>query len=430
MQKQMSIIVLIIVFSFIVITGCKSSLSYKVSIYDTSGEEVRTEYEKHHPPSQGAVTVVSRYYELKELEASVTQFENNLIALNALVKQVPLVTIREPDNATVTMLRKQADDITGIIKEAFSPLKIDLSDEIKRLDDILRTGGQLYAAPKLHYDFETLWNDTLLRLREERQVVVDPRLAQTTIKQLLPLVQNPAEIKKMASKVAGTDVDQSRIEAILQELGRSSARPDQALKDLTASLVEKPDEQITKAAGRITQTGPSRIQRRHIVIQDMSDPFIPYIAMHPENWKDVPNTAHVCGDGDADFILVYDDMVDARWKTIQLDPTAVIQARLRVSRVAAKAVAAIAGSLAASYGIPIPAAMTNESKQESIDFSVMTAEGEYLRQMNNYLAGRLASLRDFAQENAGRVNAKNVDSVTGQLRRRLSELKIPPEKEN
>jgi hypothetical protein len=431
MQKQMSIIMLIMVFCFMVIIGCKSNLSYKVSVYDTSDEKVKEEYEKFHPPSQGAVTVISRYYDLKELEASVEQYKDNLIALNALVPlviahSVPEPNLPEPNEDKINNVSECPKTVTKIIEEAFLPLRTALNDEIKRLDDILKTGGQLYIAPKPRCDFKALWNDTLLRLHEDRQVVVDPQRVQTTIKQLLPLVQNSEELTKIADRVARTEagVDQSKTEAILEEFRKSSTRPDQVLK----RFIEGPNEQVKEAVGRLMQTGPSRIQHLHIVKQNMSDPFMQYIAKHPENWKDVPNTAHVCGDGDADFILVFDDTMDARWKTIQLDPTAVIQARLRVSRVAAKAVAAIAGSLAASYGIPVPAATTGKSEKESIDFSVMTAEMEYLRQMNDYLAKRLESLKNFALENVGHVDVNDVNEVSGQLRRRLSELKIQPEK--
>lgn len=400
------------------LAGCGSELNYRVSVYDINREKAKAEYDKCHPEVARTFNAATQYADYLILKWRVERFRDDLILLNVLAQQVPAVTTGEPN--TVERANRQTEQVISKITQTFEGPLTAIEEEIKTLKGIVEEVGPLAPAPEPSRDLETLWAKSLASLRDAREVETDPGRLQKVVTQLSPMLQDPNELRQLAAR-AGT----LRLDVAVPEL-------EERIKTIVGNgrekeFIERTQERLEKIDTLIRQAdkpGPAGIVRVHIIEQDMSDPYIIYMANNPQGWRRVPNMVHAYGDGDCDFVLVFEDVLEGRWKTVELDPTAVIEARLRVSRVATKAIAAIAGSVAASYGVPIPGALLDKPKSETVDFSVMTAEAQYQESMNDFRLKQLGDLKEFAEENKDGITEDNAALLTQRLQRRLSGLML------
>lgn len=398
------------------LAGCGSELNYKVSVYDINSTEAKAEYDKCHPEVARTVNAATQYADYLILKRRVERFRDDLIFLNELVQEIPART--SPDPCVAEIAHCQAKRVGKTITQTFEGLLAAIEGEIKTLRAIVETVGPTELAARPSQDLRALWKETNDKLKQERYVETDPDRVRDFVTGLSAILQDPKELGQLADSVKKLRLDTPNIEERIKEIvgnGRGKG-----LIERTQERIEKIDTLIHQAG----KPGPAGIVRVHIIEQDMSDPYIIYMANNPQGWRRVPNMVHAYGDGDCDFVLVFEDVLEGRWKTVELDPTAVIEARLRVSRVATKAIAAIAGSVAASYGVPIPGAGADKSKPDTVDFSVMTAEAQYQESMNDFRLKQLRDLRDFAGENKDGITEDNVALLTQRLQRRLSGLML------
>ena len=400
------------------VAGCGSELNYRVAVYDIDSEEARAEYDKCHPDVARTVNAATQYADYLILKRRVERFRDDLILLNVSAQLLPVMTSGDPNIAKIAS--RQTEQVVQTITQTFEGLLTAIEEEIKTLKVIVEEVGPTEPAPKPSQDLRALWKETNDKLQQERYVETDPSRFQTVVTQLSPILRDPNKLEELAGRVRELrlDVAVPELEERIKAIGDNDRAKD--LIERTRKQIETPDTLIQQAS----KAGPTGILRVHIIEQDMSDPYIIYMANNPQGWRRVPNMVHAYGDGDCDFVLVFEDVLEGRWKTVELDPTAVIEARLRVSRVATKAIAALAGSVAASYGVPIPGAKADESKPDTVDFSVMTAKAQYQESMNDFRLRQLRDLREFAEENKDGITEDNVKLLTQRLQRRLSGLML------
>jgi hypothetical protein len=180
------------------------------------------------------------------------------------------------------------------------------------------------------------------------------------------------------------------------------------------------------------------VRREHVISQNMADPFLAFLAAHPEAWSKPENLnqADVTGDGDTEFVLVLDQGLDGRWKSVTVDPTKVIQARLKIGRSVAFAAAAFLGSAAGGIGIPLPKNVEiGGSSDTDPSISKVAAETKWIELENDRTRAELARLHAALVKIQSDLDATgttkpNYVNIRGQLQRLVSGFSSPAEPTN
>lgn len=157
--------------------------------------------------------------------------------------------------------------------------------------------------------------------------------------------------------------------------------------------------EVKDAATDLQEVGGDLLERKYAVYQDLSDPFVDYISLHPEGWNRIANHGLVAGDGDTQFIIVFENQLDGRFNFVSVDPTKVIQARMRIGRQVAQNLVSLAGVATKAFGVPIPASLVPgqaETNSETIDFSKMTAAETQMKLQNGVDQRNMDALRKYA----------------------------------
>jgi hypothetical protein len=210
------------------------------------------------------------------------------------------------------------------------------------------------------------------------------------------------EIAKIPDAHCGRNVRVTATSAFLPELLTQVSECHGALQAASVDVVGPGDSDA--------------IRRDFVVSQDMADPFLAFIAAHPDGWvgekPNVPdlsgasdgatstangaddeglNSAHAWGDGDTEFVLVLEHSLDGHWKSVAVDPTKVIRARLRVGRSLAFVAAAFGGAAAGGVGVSLPkSAGLSDGGDTDPSVAKVTSEATWLKLQNEKLRSELA----------------------------------------
>ncbi|MEO0511676.1 MAG: hypothetical protein AAF108_02115 [Planctomycetota bacterium] len=97
------------------------------------------------------------------------------------------------------------------------------------------------------------------------------------------------------------------------------------------------------------------IQRNHRTFQDLSDPVWGLITEQPKHWKKAGNSVGVHAFfSDAQFVLVFEEGLDAKWRRISIQPEQLIEQTGRVSARVAQVALTVLEAAAGGAGLPIP----------------------------------------------------------------------------
>jgi len=363
-----------------------SRIEFTVERYSFD-DKARKEYDKLHPAIN---TLADLNAKLLNLKSSVEQLKDWLIAVDEIIRQI---------HARVT--ESKADRI----KEAFAPLESAIDENVATVAKLIGQYGSTMPAPpvlpEVIAEFHKL-NTKLANLK----VAEDPQSIMKQISEVMKqlqgksreldaqLVQAKDAIEKMKLNEKAAQSAKLLIETMLAGHGTNEHRVRQELSDKTQFSAK-----AEHAAESLQQIGGDLVLRKYHVYQDLSDPFIDYIAKHSEQWMPIANRGLVAGDGDTQFILVFEDQFDGRFNFVSVDPTKVIQARMRIGRQIAQNLVSLAGVATKAFGVPIPTSLASshgETNSETIDFSKMTAIETQAKLENEEDRKDLDALRKFA----------------------------------
>jgi hypothetical protein len=404
---------------FLLFASCSQQLTFKAERYDldqitsgSTGTQARAVYERLHPP---VMTLEIQKIYLQELSRAYSDYSRSLQAMNYLVQ-----ALGDPEQAARRGVEK-ATAIDNLIK----PIIAEIDAEIKRIDRYIDKYGALHPAVPV----ERALLDRMDNLPGQfigQKIETEKSTVQTVVAQLKKLgveklkktLDTAAEEMK---RIPDTDSQLVQITAMRNSLNAVSSSD---LQDQIAANVGAAKTRTKELKTDIEGLGGDLVMRTHQVYQDMSDPFLVYVAGHPENWKILDNYAQVKGEGDTEFILVLEQQLDGRWKSVAVDPEKIVRARLRISRRVAGAVTALGGIALKAYGVPLPPSLSASVKfgGDSVDYSRMTGEEEVTRERNALLRSKLRELKAFAIDGLGKIDAKNYTEMHAQLMRRLSEI--------
>ena len=389
----------------LLLSGCKSKLIFELATYDYdkrgNDQKAQEVYNSIHPPYP---TVLEQKTNLEAQRSAIEEYKAYLITYNMLVQGLFF-----PENA---------DSKTEIIKNLFKPVEMALADEKKQLDTLEQQHGpqvpafQNAAIPILWYNMQEKFKDEKIETDPEGLAKVIDQLESQTNAALI--ATNLETIKTKLGELP----EENRLgeTAPLMQLLHNK----EPSKEDKTKAVDTYKDQKHKTVEKVTQTqsiGGDSIVRVHYPFQDMSDPFWKYIANHPKNWVTLDNKASVAGFGDTEYILVVENNLDGRFKSITADPTAVIQARLKISRAALQAVTAVGGIITQAYGVPLPSSLEKDGKSE-LDFSTMTGEQNWLAVQNEQRKQSISDLRNFAINELDNINTNNAALLLQQLNRK------------
>lgn len=386
------------------IAGCGSSLEYKVYRYDLdSGEKeaANNAYEQAHPSRR---TLGAQLMALRGFSEEVRLYKAQLEELNQLVQ----VLFGNSDIGT-----KDA-----VIEDAFRPLEHQLKLSTQRLSTLQETHGHAGVPSGLHSEMVRLWY-AIPELLEAQKVEVDREsldavlLSLTAVEDTI-LQERISNISKRIPTIAKPSLQ--TMELVISE-DRSSIH---ALFSSAEAEISSTFRRSVAQLRLLQLASGDLVPRTHNVYQDLSDPFLMYIANNPSSWRPLGTDGRVGGDGDTEFILVFEATLDARWKSISVDPTKVISARLRIARRVLGAIVAVAGVALNAYGVPLPKGLGETA--DTVDYSRMTAEETMLKLKNRAFRSDLEDLRSFAGQQKATLTNENSESLRQQILRRLSGL--------
>jgi hypothetical protein len=247
-----------------------------------------------------------------------------------------------------------------------------------------------------------------LREQLERATVeTDPAALRNAAAQLQKLpAAELAQRGRAADAALGALLDDRSVSCLPADASRylaelSSATPRAtAARDPFAAALDTAKIRLAADLER-ARTG-DLVPRPYGVWQDLTDPFLMFIVAHPDNWRTLVESTNVDGQGDTEYVLVFESPLDARLKTVTVDPSQVIQARLSIARKVAQAAVAATGLATSSFGVrlPTPASASlgggKEGAADTIDFSRMTADEQVTRERNSAEQRRIERLKHDA----------------------------------
>lgn len=401
--------IFILVVGVLMLSGCYSKMTFKVDRYDMStctknpvneACEAETEYFKYHKTGS---TLAETTFHIINIKKKVEAYRDNVIGYNNI-------------DCIINNKSKNCKDAL-IIKE-FNKITASIDNEIDNVNNMISEHGYGYytyysyapirAAYKLLYD--ELNGKVLLNIKSVRETVrkftQDEKITADTKKLIW------CKLKAAGIKINNKSVSEKFIE-----------------NDVNNASDEYSDEEALNMINEKTSMPGDSVARPYRVFQDLSDPFWGYIASHTENWKTLPNFAKASDSwgGDSEFILVLENGLDGRWKRINVDPTKVIQARLRIARKTAGAITALVGVAAKAYGVPMPEEISRNGKkggtgQDEIDISLMSADELLVKKENQVVKAGMLQLQAYAMDtlSANKIDKDDHEQLLDQLIRRLS----------
>jgi len=396
------------------LSGCGSSLKFTVQRYDIDGHrwnrdcstrvcrdiakvdpQVRAAYEKAHPPA-------------------VSGDRSALEALLEVVQQM------KGESAYVAWLgaklfetnEKKADALAAFEKrasEAYADLDKALGIRASYLGSKDRVGT---AAADSYVAYQ------IARLPEvlEAKNIGDPRSRlQTLLEQMaeVPALKALAETnaQPIADALKAMPAPPPSAQEALARL--SSGRDLTSVIQASVAKVEKASTQRDAAFNALI--GGDGVERKHEVFQDMSDPFLTFIAAHPDYWHKLDNEAFVSGDGDTEYVMILENAVDARWSSVSVDPEKVIRARMQMARGATRVLAAAFGTVSGLGAVTIPTAASGEESQAPTkDYAQMVAETKQLELSIDSRKRAINRVKQAAAD-AGAINATTANTVRQRL---------------
>ncbi|MCX6929430.1 MAG: hypothetical protein NT154_40380 [Verrucomicrobia bacterium] len=386
-------------------SGTKLEFTVETYVLD---EAAREAYEQDHPPAH---TLADLNAKLLTFDGAVQRYKDWLKAIDEIVRQFWI-------GAGLRNTISKA----GVIDSQFTPLEKALRAELDSVGTLIRDrGGNLPARP-VNPSVTNAWAQ-LPEALERKKVVQDPK----EVKRLLD--QLKAKGIRLQELVAGAMTSLTNVvrdQRVVQEARALEESLDKLKSEKSAAaLCQKPEEAkafASQAETELKKAGGDLLPRLHAVYQDLSDPFLKYIATRDELWRRIPNHGSVSGDGDTQFILVFEDQLDGRFHFVSVDPTKVIQARLRIGRKVTQELVALGGVAANAFGVPIPSNLLGGKGTEgadTVEFSKMTALETQYRKQNEIALRQLEAVRAFALREMANLSPQNADDIRKNLLRQL-----------
>jgi len=394
--------------AMLLLNGCYSTIGFNVQRYDLdicnkdqekcAEPEARKKYNELH---QRGMTLAERKERLKSLQKALDDYHSYLLNLNIIND----VLSGKERNASVKMINEGVSSMKEAIiaEQVVNEARMNKTTPAETVMDTAFL-HEVYA--RMHRGFKDKIVMTITEVKVNAKSQKSKSLEEYN-KRLDTLKSMQLKLRPSAEgEING------QIEALEQPTD-----------------IDSGDSSIAGQLVGISSSDSDLVPRTNAVYQDLSDPFLGYIASHTENWKKLPNSAKATDmwGGDSEFILVFDNRLDGRWKRINVDPTKVINARLKISQKIAGAVTALAGVAVKAYGVPVPHEIlksgSSNGNDDQIDYSLMTAEETLLKKENQLKKGVLKELQVYA-----RTALANNDFTTqpefllDQLLRRMSEF--------
>ncbi|MDR3457798.1 MAG: hypothetical protein P4N60_10165 [Verrucomicrobiae bacterium] len=367
-----------------------SKIEFIVERYSLD-DAARTNYLRWHPPLH---TLADLNVKLLNLKSSLGRYKDWVKAADETMRQ--LAAGVSPSNA-------------AIIDADFAPVEGAVNDNLELVAKLIARYGTAMPAPPIAPEVIAKYHD-LKKILAVQDYGDDPDVLAAKISNVLLQLQTSGLDVKVQLKGAAVAIDKLAlnrqavqaalkfVQVSLEPLGKGQADKEQQLKQEAApaaSFAASTQDAVKDAQ----ETGGDLLVRKYTVYQDLSDPFLDYIAQHPERWLAIPNHGLVAGDGDTQFIAVFEDQLDGRFNFVSVDPTKVIQARMRIGRQVAQSLVSLAGVATKAFGVPIPtslAASQSQSNSETIDYSTMTATQTQMKLQNEKDQKNLEDLKKFA----------------------------------
>ncbi|MCG3185350.1 MAG: hypothetical protein ICCCNLDF_03579 [Planctomycetes bacterium] len=381
-----------------VIAGCGSSLSYKVEVYDLDsppgrdGElsRGRAEYNRLHPKRD--LNFREAVQPLTGLQTNLRKYRENLTLINEL--DAYLVS----DEAAAS---KEFELRKNSIERLFQPITAAVDAELKLVQSAVgyEQGNSTWLGAAAIRGHLTLLEGALKRVADNGSIITDTALLRENLIGAVADFESNKTVKDRYSGLLHRLDSDGRAETFSGTIAR--------LLELVEPRYMQAESSIVAAAASLAPSG-DLLDRRHEPYQDLSDPFLQHIAKMPHGWKHVGNGGSVSGDGDTEFILVFEKGLDGRWKSVSVDPTKVIAARLRIGRAAVNTVAALGGIAAGAFGVPLGKFGTGSSgagSSEIKDYSEMTAELVTAEEQLESGRKELRRIREVARDMLRRLDA-------------------------
>jgi hypothetical protein len=391
----------IVLGSTLLLAGCSHTLKVTVSRYDVDAAPGgREKYEQARRKGKLAAEAKA---DLARAQLALARYRGCVTSLNALV-QVAFPGLPDRDKAVAGK--------RSAIEATFAPLEKTLASAAAAVAK-LSPDDLAPAVPAA----EVSW----ARLQEalaKANVETDPERLRTVLGQLanLPSDVLVAQAKDLtprldalladpATSCVAADARQALNAAIAPQ---ESARADRARAFTTSFGQALEGATRTAVADLAAARGGDLVPRPYGVWQDMTDPFLMFISANDAYWRPLIESTKVGGSGDVEYVLVFESPLDARLKTVTVDPSKVVTARLTIARKVAQAAVAAAGIATASFGVPLPtiavtaaangAGGEKKDPADTIDFSRMTADEQIARERNAAVRRRLEELKRKAAD--------------------------------
>lgn len=406
----------------LVLGACSQTLTVKVLRYDVDANaDARQKYAEARralrPAGKAREQVVAA-------QLALARYKGCLHSLNSLVQEL-LPGLPDPARASAKAKR------FGAIDAAFQPTESALAKMESQLSPLSP------EAPAPPFEALPVRFSELRDQLERANVETDPAALRRAAAQLQKLPAAELANRGRAASVA--------LDALLQDRSVACVPDDAAryLADVAGStpraaaardpFAEALDKASIRAAADLERArSGDLVPRPYGVWQDLTDPYLMFIVAHPENWRALVESANVDGQGDAEYVLVFESPLDARLKTVTVDPSQVIQARLSIARKVAQAAVAATGLATSSFGVrlPTPSASTpgggKDAAADTIDFSRMTADEQVARQRNAAEQRRIERLKNDAARLRPITDPESARRALEFLRRELDSPEAAP----
>lgn len=375
--------------------GCAQTLTVKVHRYDVDAAPASRE--SYAAARRSTRTAAQARDQVDAARLALAHYKGCLRSLNVLVQDLlPGLPDREAaKDAKRSALDASFQETETVLARMTQQLSALAPDE---------------PAPSFEAQ-PARWSDLKERL-DGAKVVTDPAELRTAIAQLEKL-PNAALVER--GKAVGVQLDAllgdpsvscvpaDAAAALTSAFAAGSARRARAATDPFTAALDRATVRV--AAGLARARSGDLVPRPYGVWQDVTDPYLMYVVAHPEQWRLLVENTKVGGEGDVEYVLVFESPLDARLKTVTVDPSKVIQARLSIARKIAQTAVAAAGMATASFGVPLPTGMGGAGDDAggaaaagagTIDYSRMTADEQVGRERNAAAQRTLERLRQDA----------------------------------
>lgn len=410
--------------------GCQSSVKFTVEQFTRNDEVAKAAYREAHgePVPQSLAQVVKN---IQAAHDAVKEFRETVkygqwIALSVVAGGWP-----ETDEDKKKMALKVWDELknnkgdfpTVLEEKCIADLKrcteAEFNKLFKRYDEAWTTFAN---TPPKTFDEASV---TALVLLGHFRIAVDElkRAGWETdpaeLKAKLDSLKDRGLVKHVWDTLAGKEfrkaLSAQQVETLFQKDATSLNEP--------AALLPRSLERSQRVvAQKLDAEG--WYNRNYLVYQDATDKYLLFVnkAENASYWTAIPNRAAASGDGDASYVLVFDQL-DASWKRVAIDPTKVIAARLRILRKVANTLIAAAGIATMPFGVPLPKMSgDNANGPVDMDYSAMTGQTEYEEKMNAKMTKRIKAVLERAEELERELNAATTNDGRMKVLRDLNGL--------